>query len=316
MNKVKIAIIGYGYWGKIWAEKILKNDSFELIGIVSKETIDSDKFKTIPQQQEDHLLADPTLNLVIITTAVKDHFNLVKRCLESGKNVLVAKPPFLNLAEYEEILTLKKRMNKEVYVENIYLFNPYFLKMKSLIRQRKIKYFQSIRCQFGKYQKQSNVIQELMFHDIFMLFNLIEKCELKPSHCQKVNINSTNSDAASLSLHFNEDVNAVLFSSFNSIRKNRCITISGDDFIAEWEESQDNNLEFANIIHNESDHNYIHDISNRKKIGKVDGDAIENFIRAIHADISLLDTSNVSIKLEHTYNVFKTLLERGIHVFN
>lgn len=316
MKKLRIGIIGYGYWGKIWASKISKSDFFELAGIVGNDNALDLELAVFAWQTEANLLADSTIDLILITTGLKEHFQLIKKCLEKNKNVLVAKPPLLNLAEYEEILALKRKMNKEVYIENIYLFNPYFLKMKSLIGQRKIKYFQSIRCQFGKYQKQSNVIQELMFHDILMLFDLIEMCELKPSHCQKVNVNSSNSDAASLSLHFNENVNALLLSSFNSIRKNRCITISGDNFITEWEESSGNNLEFATVIHKETDHNFIHEISDQKIIGRVDGDAIENFIRAIHADISLIDTSNASIKLEHTYKVFKTLSEKGIHAFN
>lgn len=316
MKKHRVGIIGYGYWGETWASKIQNSQFFELAGIVSKDTSKNINQKQFHFISEKHLFADPSINLIIITTAVKNHFQLVKKTLESGKNVLVAKPPFLSLADYEEIIALKRKMGKEVYVENIYLFHPYFLKIKELIGHKKIKYYQSIRCQFGKFQTQSNVIQELMFHDIFMLFDLTDGNILKDIKSQTLTVNSLNSDVASFSLTFQQDMRALFFSSFNSINKNRSVTITGERFAIEWSESQSNLIEFASISHDESNNNYAHEISGKKTFNNISGDAIENFIEVINSDMNMTENSNSKIKLEYTYDVFKLITEKGANVFN
>src|SRR5688500_8076713 len=79
------------------------------------------------------ILADPDVNLVLITTRHNLHASLVIEALNAGKHVFVEKPLALNMEELEEVM--------KVYNENPYAislgfnrrFAPLAIKMKSLL---------------------------------------------------------------------------------------------------------------------------------------------------------------------------------------
>ena len=54
----------------------------------------------------DDLLADDTLDAVVIATPVPTHYALAKQALEAGKHVFVEKPPAMRAAEMDELVEL------------------------------------------------------------------------------------------------------------------------------------------------------------------------------------------------------------------
>ena len=57
----------------------------------------------------DDLLADDTLDAVVIATPVPTHYALAKQALEAGKHVFVEKPPAMRAAEMDELVAARRR---------------------------------------------------------------------------------------------------------------------------------------------------------------------------------------------------------------
>ena len=56
----------------------------------------------------DELLADDTVDAVVIATPVPTHYALAKQALEAGKHVFVEKPPAMRGEEMEELVALAR----------------------------------------------------------------------------------------------------------------------------------------------------------------------------------------------------------------
>jgi scyllo-inositol 2-dehydrogenase (NADP+) len=81
----------------------------------------------------DELLAIDSIRLVVISTPNQTHFPFAKRCLESGRNVVVDKPFTTNVAEATELLNLAKRKNLVLSVYHNRRFDADFQALRQTI---------------------------------------------------------------------------------------------------------------------------------------------------------------------------------------
>ena len=61
-------------------------------------------------------IADPSVDAVVVAVPPRFHLELTLRALEAGKHVLVEKPAFPRLADYETVLAAKTQARKVVLV--------------------------------------------------------------------------------------------------------------------------------------------------------------------------------------------------------
>ena len=107
MNKLSIAVIGSGYWGK----NLVRVFS-ELGALHTVCDADSSRFATLKISgappafvgKLEDVLDNPAIRGVAIATPAVTHYNIVKRCIESGKDVFVEKPLALNASEGEALV--------------------------------------------------------------------------------------------------------------------------------------------------------------------------------------------------------------------
>jgi len=86
---------------RIYSDDFLKVKSF---------TKDNDTIKYGHDNYDEFL--DTNIQAVYIDTALKDHYTLIKKALEAGKNVLCENPLALNKNELKELLSLAKKEKK------------------------------------------------------------------------------------------------------------------------------------------------------------------------------------------------------------
>lgn len=106
---LNVAVIGYGYGGKVFhTDPIARTEGLHLAAIVS--TREAEIHRTHPGVKvvDDPMavFADPSIDLVAISTPNSSHFDLCARALAAGKHVTVDKPFTVTVAEARE---LKKR---------------------------------------------------------------------------------------------------------------------------------------------------------------------------------------------------------------
>ena len=105
-NKIVYGLIGFGGMGK-WHTEILENvPEIELAGIYD---IKEEKRKLAEEagfhtyETEEAMLADESIDVILVATPNDTHGPIALRAMEAGKNVIVEKPATLSLKELTEL---------------------------------------------------------------------------------------------------------------------------------------------------------------------------------------------------------------------
>lgn len=177
MNKIKLAIIGAGRWGfnhvrtanqLLDAENIVVFDSFPEVESKIKDLNPLINFTT----DFDSVLRDKSINAVVIATPAETHFEIAKKSLEAGKNVLVEKPITLVPGEAEELLNLSLKLNLKLMVGHVLLYHPAVLRIKDGIEKNEIgtlQYIYSNRLNLGAIRSEENALWSFAPHDISVI---------------------------------------------------------------------------------------------------------------------------------------------------
>jgi predicted dehydrogenase len=80
-------------------------------------------------------IADPAVDAVVIAVPPRVHLDLSLRALEAGKHVLVEKPAFLTMAEYETVRAARDRANRVVLVGENDHYKPLAARLRALIAE-------------------------------------------------------------------------------------------------------------------------------------------------------------------------------------
>jgi predicted dehydrogenase len=126
----------------------------------------------------DQVLADDSLDAVVVATPVVTHFDLAKRALLAGKHVLVEKPPALTAAEAEELCALAEERNLVLMPGHLLLYHPGVRKLKELIDSGELG---DVLCLYGNRQnlgvirKDENALQSLGVHDLSVILHLVQE---------------------------------------------------------------------------------------------------------------------------------------------
>jgi predicted dehydrogenase len=180
---VKVALLGYGYWGPNLARCLNESRSAELSYIIDLSEENRNKAKShypnvIVSDDLNLPLGDSDLRGVFIATPAKTHYELAKLALSAGKDVFVEKPLALSLAEGEELVELARKNNRILMVGHLMLYHPAVERIKEMVKDGEIGnpyYFFSQRLNLGKVRSDENVLWSLAPHDISMLLYIFDE---------------------------------------------------------------------------------------------------------------------------------------------
>jgi UDP-2-acetamido-3-amino-2,3-dideoxy-glucuronate N-acetyltransferase len=176
---VNVAVVGAGYWGK----NLIRN-FFELgaIGAIceSNELLHAnylEKYPDIPivQSYED-ILANSSIEAIVLSTPASTHFQLTKKALAQGKHVYVEKPLALKVEEGEQLVAMANDKGKTLMVGHILQYHYAVIKLKELIDSGelgRIQYIYSNRLSIGKIRTEENILWSFAPHDISVILMLL-----------------------------------------------------------------------------------------------------------------------------------------------
>lgn len=143
---LKVAILGYGGRGKIYARycKQMKKQ-YEIKAIIdnSKEKLDIAK-KILGEEIELYSSLDKFIqnskqvDYIFICTQDKDHYEHTIQALKAGYNILLEKPIACTLEECVEIALVAKKRNLKVDVCHVLRYSGYYEKIKEVIESGKL----------------------------------------------------------------------------------------------------------------------------------------------------------------------------------
>src|SRR5580698_946771 len=137
MRKIRTAMFGTGFMGKVHTEAIRRLGNVEVVAVAGVDQADAEKFAAsfgVPRAAGwEELLADKEIDAVHICTPNYLHYGMAKAALEAGKNVLCEKPLTMTHAEAKELAALGKTKNLANCVNHNLRCYPLVQQVRSMI---------------------------------------------------------------------------------------------------------------------------------------------------------------------------------------
>ena len=114
---IRTALLAYGMSGRLFQAPFLAaHPGFELYAVVERtETRMAHDYPGIRSYRSvAELLAEPTVELVVVNTPSATHFELAAQALRAGKHVLLEKPVATSVAQLQELLALAQQQNRHL----------------------------------------------------------------------------------------------------------------------------------------------------------------------------------------------------------
>jgi predicted dehydrogenase len=124
------------------------------------------------------MLADETLDAVVIATPVPTHYALAKQALEAGKHVFVEKPPAMRAVEIDELVQLADDGNRVLMPGHLLLYHPAVLKLKELVASGELGDVLCVygnRVNLGIVRSNENALWSLGVHDLSVILYLLDE---------------------------------------------------------------------------------------------------------------------------------------------
>lgn len=257
MNKIKVALVGYGYWGPNLLRNLFKHPLIRVEYVCDLSLAHLKKAKTeypgvAVTQDLKKVLEDPFITCIVIAVPTVQHFKIARECILAGKNVLIEKPMTVTVKESQDLVRLARQKGTAICVDHPYIFSEPIKKIKSLIdkgKLGKLYYYNSIRANLGRIDKSTNVFFDLAPHDLAILDYLLDKEEPKEVHikgsCHVFNLPNY-IESGSLFLKYKSGFAASIHLNWLSPVKMRHITIAGDKRMLLNDDTHPNRLQVFN----------------------------------------------------------------------
>ena len=121
---IRTGLIGHGLGGRAFHEPLIRAcERLSLAGIATR--------RTTPDPAD--LIADPEIELIVVSTPNHSHFPLAKAALEAGKHVAIDKPFTVTLAEADELIALARATARVLTVFHNRRWDGDFLTVRKLL---------------------------------------------------------------------------------------------------------------------------------------------------------------------------------------
>lgn len=228
---VRMGLIGCGEWGRNHARCM---DRFGVLCAVADTLPDRAKAFSaragVPAMTPDELIADPSIDAVVITVLPSAHSALAMRVLQAGKHVLVEKPMALDATAAQQVCDAARTADRVAMTGHILRFHPAFTKMLDLIADGtlgRVERIEARRKSWGKFFPNVSALRDLGPHD-FSLLLAISGRQPVASRGRYTCVETTLPDAAEVELDFGEGLTAGLQLSRVHDGKERWLSVRGD----------------------------------------------------------------------------------------
>lgn len=234
-EKLRIGVIGCGYWGPNLIRNFVEIPESELVAIVDLQDSQLERMQTrFPQIQyaikDYNELFSLNLDGVVIATPPHTHFALAAECIQKGLGVLIEKPITLDSDDAEELTRLAKEHDRVLMVGHTFEYNPAVRMLKEMIDSGElgdIYYVDAVRASLGLFQTRANVLWDLAPHDISILRHILDADPLDVSVRGSACVQEGIEDITYTTLTFPNNILAHIRTSWLDPLKTRRVTVVG-----------------------------------------------------------------------------------------
>lgn len=178
---MRIAVIGYGYWGPNLVRNFMELPGCDVAAICDARP---DRLELAARRcpsarttrHVDDVMRDPSVDAVVVATPVSTHYPLARAALEAGKHVLVEKPLALSTQEVDELIARATLAKRVLQVDHTFVYTGAVRKIRALVDAGELGdllYYDSVRINLGLFQHDVNVLWDLAVHDLAILDHVV-----------------------------------------------------------------------------------------------------------------------------------------------
>ena len=230
-DMTKIGLIGCGMWGRNLARNLAQLDVLAAVSDRHDENAAEFAAQFNSQKRDfDAILADPSINGVVIATSAPSHDHLAAIALQAGKHVFVEKPLSLTLSGANSIANAAKKARRRVMVGHLIRYHAAFCELQAQVNAGtigKLQHIQANRLAMGRIRNTESVLFDLCPHDLSLILALADGLPSK-IHCTGSSHMSVGVvDYLSSFLGFEDGISAGMQTSWLSPFKEHQLTVTG-----------------------------------------------------------------------------------------
>jgi predicted dehydrogenase len=234
-ERLKVAVIGCGYWGPNLIRNFTICPTSEVVMVCDTDVTRLERNIALCPRAEivsDFycVLANPAVEAVAIATPVATHAPLTDAALRAGKHVLVEKPLAISQGEAESLVHLAAARGLTLMVDHTFLYSSAVRRIKNIVDANElgdIYYIDSVRINLGLFQRDVNVLWDLAPHDLSIVDFLLGRLPRSLAATGCCHTKSTQEDVAYLNLDFGDSLLASFHVNWLSPVKIRHLIIGG-----------------------------------------------------------------------------------------
>lgn len=164
-KKINTGLLAYGMSGKVFhAPFIEAHNGFNFTAIVERTNkLAQNDYPTIKSYHSvEELIADDSIELIIINTPNFTHYEYAKAALNAGKHILVEKPFTATTPQAKELFALAKSVGKKIFVYQNRRYDSGYNAVKNIIASGKLGKLVEVHFRFDRYR---NVIGPKSFKE-------------------------------------------------------------------------------------------------------------------------------------------------------
>lgn len=173
----RVAVIGCGAWGRNHVRTFARLGA--LVAVVDPDTAVAAAIGDehgVPPRTLEEVLADTSIEAVVIAAPAKDHADLALRAIDAGKHIFVEKPLALNVGDALQVVDRARRAGRTVMVGHLLQYHPAFQAVRRLVDDGtlgELRYLYSNRLNLGKFRREENSLWSFAPHDLSMILSLV-----------------------------------------------------------------------------------------------------------------------------------------------
>lgn len=153
-QKINTGILSFGMSGRVFhAPFIHTHDNFNFTAVVERTKKVAEEIYPGVRSYDNvaDLLADNSIELVIVNTPNYTHFEFAKDSLEAGKHVLLEKPAVDNLDQLEKLSEVSEKTGKKIFFYQNRRYDSHFMQVKDIIESGQLGQIIEAHIRFDRY---------------------------------------------------------------------------------------------------------------------------------------------------------------------
>jgi len=138
-SPLRIAFLGCGFITRVHSRNLRRFNAEIVCGYASRDQAKAREFcgeyrGSGSYGDYSEAINDPNIDAVVVAVPPKFHLNLTLQALSAGKHVLVEKPAYLTMGDYQAVLEARDRAQRVVLVGENDHYKPLAIKLRRLLK--------------------------------------------------------------------------------------------------------------------------------------------------------------------------------------